>query len=254
MGKIIGIDLGTTNSCVAVMEGGEPVVIANAEGNRTTPSIVAFAKNGERLVGQVAKRQAVTNPTNTLYAIKRLIGRRFDDAVVQKDVGMVPYKIVAADNGDLVTRRNRLWRIYDFAWMLHIMDYREREDFNHPLLVSASFLALLVVLSGAGTGPLLTIVNDGPFGLFGASLATPDLDGDGVRDLVVGGPATAVPGIGGQVGVVRAYSGATGDVLFTRFGERPYDRFGQSLAAIGDADGDSSEQRSPQSASSSHSR
>jgi molecular chaperone DnaK len=79
MGKIIGIDLGTTNSCVAVMEGGEPKVIANSEGNRTTPSVVAFADNDERLVGQVAKRQAVTNPTKTLYAIKRLIGRKFED-------------------------------------------------------------------------------------------------------------------------------------------------------------------------------
>jgi len=100
MGKIIGIDLGTTNSCVAVMEGGEPRVIENAEGDRTTPSIVAFTKDGEVLVGQSAKRQAVTNPTNTLFAIKRLIGRRFDEDVVQKDIDLVPYKIVKADNGD----------------------------------------------------------------------------------------------------------------------------------------------------------
>ncbi|MDP3559192.1 MAG: molecular chaperone DnaK [Legionellaceae bacterium] len=97
---IIGIDLGTTNSCVAVMEGGKPRVIENSEGFRTTPSIVAFSNDGEVLVGQSAKRQAVTNPANTLYAIKRLIGRRFDDAVVQKDIKMVPYKIVKADNGD----------------------------------------------------------------------------------------------------------------------------------------------------------
>jgi molecular chaperone DnaK len=100
MGKIIGIDLGTTNSCVAVMEGGEPRVIENSEGDRTTPSIVAFSDGDEVLVGQAAKRQAVTNPANTLYAIKRLIGRRYEDAEVQKDIGLVPYKIVKADNGD----------------------------------------------------------------------------------------------------------------------------------------------------------
>src|SRR5690348_15985951 len=100
MSKIIGIDLGTTNSCVAIMEGGKPRVIENSEGDRTTPSIVAFTKDGEVVVGQSAKRQAVTNPKNTLYAIKRLIGRKFKDEVVQKDVGMVPYSIVGADNGD----------------------------------------------------------------------------------------------------------------------------------------------------------
>ncbi|MEW7984070.1 MAG: molecular chaperone DnaK [gamma proteobacterium symbiont of Phacoides pectinatus] len=100
MSKTIGIDLGTTNSCVVVMEGDQLKVIENSEGGRTTPSIVAFSAEGELLVGQPAKRQAVTNPQNTLFAIKRLIGRRFDDAVVQKDVGMVPYKIVKADNGD----------------------------------------------------------------------------------------------------------------------------------------------------------
>jgi molecular chaperone DnaK len=100
MGKIIGIDLGTTNSCVAVLEGDKVKVIENAEGDRTTPSIVAFTDDSEVLVGQSAKRQAVTNPTNTLFAVKRLIGRRFKDDVVQKDISMVPYKIVAADNGD----------------------------------------------------------------------------------------------------------------------------------------------------------
>ncbi|MEA3276053.1 MAG: molecular chaperone DnaK [Pseudomonadota bacterium] len=100
MGKIIGIDVGTTNSCVAVMEGDKVKVIENAEGDRTTPSIVAFSGDGEVLVGQSAKRQAVTNPQNTLFAIKRLIGRRYDDAVVKKDVDMVPYQIVRADNGD----------------------------------------------------------------------------------------------------------------------------------------------------------
>ena len=100
MGKIIGIDLGTTNSCVSVLEGGKPRVIENAEGGRTTPSIVAYADDSEVLVGQSAKRQAVTNPTDTLFAVKRLIGRRFEDDVVQKDIKMVPYKIVKADNGD----------------------------------------------------------------------------------------------------------------------------------------------------------
>jgi molecular chaperone DnaK len=100
MVKIIGIDLGTTNSCVAVLEGDKPKVIENAEGARTTPSVVAFAEDGEILVGQSAKRQAVTNPVNTVFAVKRLIGRRFEDDVVQKDIKMVPYKIVKADNGD----------------------------------------------------------------------------------------------------------------------------------------------------------
>ena len=100
MAKIIGIDLGTTNSCVAIMEGGKPRVIENSEGDRTTPSIVAFTKDDEVLVGQSAKRQAVTNPQNTLFAVKRLIGRRFEDEVVQRDIKMVPYKVVRADNGD----------------------------------------------------------------------------------------------------------------------------------------------------------
>jgi molecular chaperone DnaK len=98
--KVIGIDLGTTNSCVAVMEGGEPVVIPNAEGSRVTPSIVAVNKNGERLVGEVAKRQAVTNPENTVYSIKRFMGRKYDDPEVARDRGMVPYKVVRAANGD----------------------------------------------------------------------------------------------------------------------------------------------------------
>jgi molecular chaperone DnaK len=100
MAKVIGIDLGTTNSCVAIMEGAQPKVLENAEGARTTPSIVAFTKDGERLVGQAAKRQAVTNPEYTYFAIKRLIGRKFEDPMTQKDIGMVPYKIIKADNGD----------------------------------------------------------------------------------------------------------------------------------------------------------
>jgi molecular chaperone DnaK len=100
MAKVIGIDLGTTNSCVSVMEGGKPKVIENSEGARTTPSVVAFTKDGERLIGQPAKRQAVTNPDNTIFAVKRLIGRRFDDPVTKKDTELVPYKIVKGNNGD----------------------------------------------------------------------------------------------------------------------------------------------------------
>jgi molecular chaperone DnaK len=112
MAKTIGIDLGTTNSCVAIMEGGKPRVIENSEGDRTTPSIVAFTKDDEVLVGQSAKRQAVTNPQNTLFAVKRLIGRRFEDEVVQRDIKMVPYKVIRADNGDawVQRRRARKWR------------------------------------------------------------------------------------------------------------------------------------------------
>ena len=100
MGKIIGIDLGTTNSCVSVLDGGDARVIENSEGDRTTPSIIAYTEGGEILVGQNAKRQAVTNPNNTVFAVKRLIGRKFKDDVVQKDIKMVPYKIAAAANGD----------------------------------------------------------------------------------------------------------------------------------------------------------
>ena len=100
MSKVIGIDLGTTNSCVAIMEGSEPRVVENSEGARTTPSIVAFAEDGERLVGQAAKRQAVTNPENTIFAIKRLIGRSFKDPMTQKDIKMVPYSITEHDNSD----------------------------------------------------------------------------------------------------------------------------------------------------------
>ena len=100
MGKIIGIDLGTTNSCVAVLEGSEPRIIENSEGDRTTPSIVGYTEESEILVGQAAKRQAVTNPENTVFAVKRLIGRQFDDDVVQRDIKMVPYKIAKAENGD----------------------------------------------------------------------------------------------------------------------------------------------------------
>ena len=100
MAKPIGIDLGTTNSCVAIMEGGEPKVIPNVEGARTTPSVVAFSESGERLVGKIAKRQAITNPLNTVFSVKRLIGRKFEDPEFQRDLKILPYKIVRADNGD----------------------------------------------------------------------------------------------------------------------------------------------------------
>ncbi len=100
MAKVIGIDLGTTNSCVAIMEGNDPNVLANAEGTRTTPSVAAISDGGERLVGQIAKRQAITNPENTISAVKRLIGRRYDDPLVQKAMKVLPYKVVKADNGD----------------------------------------------------------------------------------------------------------------------------------------------------------
>ena len=100
MTNIIGIDLGTTNSCVAVMDGGTAKVIENSEGDRTTPSVVAFTEDGEVLVGQSAKRQAVTNPHNTVFAVKRLVGRKFDDQLVQRDIDLMPYSIVKADNGD----------------------------------------------------------------------------------------------------------------------------------------------------------
>src|SRR6201987_5939933 len=107
MAKIIGIDLGTTNSCVAVMEGGEPKVIPNEEGGRTTPSIVAFTKSGERLVGQVAKRQAITNPENTIYSIKRFMGRRFDE--VTEEMKMVPYKVVQQGDHIAVVAQGKLY-------------------------------------------------------------------------------------------------------------------------------------------------
>jgi molecular chaperone DnaK len=117
MAKVIGIDLGTTNSCVAVMEGGKPKVIENAEGARTTPSIVAFTKDGERLIGQPAKRQAVTNPDNTIFAVKRLIGRRFDDPMTKKDKDLVPYKIVKGQERRRLGqgRWRRLFAVADFG-------------------------------------------------------------------------------------------------------------------------------------------
>ncbi len=107
MGKILGIDLGTTNCAMAIIEGGKPRILENAEGNRTTPSVVAISKNGERLVGQTAKRQAVTNPENTVFAVKRLIGRKFEDAEVQDDLKTAPYKIVKSNDGVKVTMNGK---------------------------------------------------------------------------------------------------------------------------------------------------
>jgi molecular chaperone DnaK len=130
MGKLIGIDLGTTNSCVAVMEGGDPVVIANAEGSRTTPSIVAFNEKGERLVGQIAKRQAITNPDNTIFAVKRLIGRKFDSAEVQRDVKVLPYKISKSPNGDAqVTARGKNYSPAEISSMILQKMKQTAEDY-----------------------------------------------------------------------------------------------------------------------------
>ncbi len=130
MGKIIGIDLGTTNSCVAIMEGGDPVVIANQEGNRTTPSIVAISENGERLVGQVAKRQAITNSENTVYAVKRLIGRKYISKEVQQDIKIIPYKITEASNGDAqVTVRGKNYSPAEISAMILTKMKQTAEDY-----------------------------------------------------------------------------------------------------------------------------
>ena len=130
MGKVIGIDLGTTNSCVAIMEGGDPVVIANAEGSRTTPSIVAFTDKGERLVGQIAKRQAITNPDNTIFAVKRLIGRKYDSPEVQRDTKVLPYKIVKAQNGDAhVTVRGQAYSPSEISSMILTKMKQTAEDY-----------------------------------------------------------------------------------------------------------------------------
>jgi molecular chaperone DnaK len=130
MGKIIGIDLGTTNSCVAIMEGGEPKVIANVEGNRTTPSVVAFTDNEERLVGQVAKRQAVTNPTRTLYAIKRLIGRKFTDAEVKRSIEISPFKIVEGTHGSVAVNVNdKVYRPAEISAMILTKMKQTAEDY-----------------------------------------------------------------------------------------------------------------------------
>ena len=119
MSKVIGIDLGTTNSCVAIMEGGEPKVIPNVEGTRTTPSVVAFTESGERLVGQIAKRQSITNPLNTVFSVKRLIGRKFNDPEVQRDLKILPYKIVQAENGDAhIDIRGRVYSPAEISAMI----------------------------------------------------------------------------------------------------------------------------------------
>ncbi len=129
MGKIIGIDLGTTNSCVAVMEGGDANVITNAEGGRTTPSIVAVSESGERTVGQVAKRQAITNPENTVFAVKRLIGRKFSSPEVQKDKTILPYHVKEAENGDVrIDMRGKLHSPAEISSFIlaHIKKVRRR--------------------------------------------------------------------------------------------------------------------------------
>ena len=133
MAKVIGIDLGTTNSCVAIMEGGDPVVIANSEGARTTPSVVAFTDSNERLVGQIAKRQSITNPNNTIFAIKRLMGRRFEDPEVQKALKVLPYKVIKNDDGA--------------AWV-EIRDKR-----YSPAEISAFVLQKMKQTTSAGIGP-----------------------------------------------------------------------------------------------------
>jgi len=130
MGKVIGIDLGTTNSCVAIMEGGEAKVLTNAEGTRTTPSVVAFSEKGERLVGQVAKRQAITNPENTIFAIKRLIGRKYEDPEVQKDIKILPYKIIRASNGDAwVSARDKKYSSQEISSMVLQKMKQTAEDY-----------------------------------------------------------------------------------------------------------------------------
>jgi|UniRef100_A0A7C3WPR8 molecular chaperone DnaK len=138
MSKAIGIDLGTTNSCVAVMEGGEPKVIPNAEGGRTTPSVVAFTESGERLVGQIAKRQAITNPQNTVFSVKRLIGRKYDDPEVQRDIKILPYKIVRAPNGDAAIEiRGRVYSPAEISAMILEKMRQTAEDYLGEKVVDA---------------------------------------------------------------------------------------------------------------------
>ena len=138
MSKIIGIDLGTTNSCVAVIEGGDPIVISNQEGSRTTPSVVAFTDKGERLVGQIAKRQAITNSENTIYAVKRLIGRKFTDYEVKKDIEIVSYKIVKAKNGDAwVKARDKEYSPAEISGMILQKMKQTAEDYLGEKVVDA---------------------------------------------------------------------------------------------------------------------
>ena len=142
MGKIIGIDLGTTNSCVAIMDGSSAKVIENSEGDRTTPSIVAFADGDEVLVGQAAKRQSVTNPENTFYAVKRLIGRRYDEEAVQKDIKLVPYKIVKADNGDAWLEANGKKMAPPEISARVLMKMKKTDCLTQGLVIRASHLPL----------------------------------------------------------------------------------------------------------------
>src|SRR3989338_3510708 len=118
MSKVLGIDLGTTNSCVAIIEGGQPKVLENKEGARTTPSIVAVSKTGERLVGQLAKRQSVTNPQNTLYSVKRLIGRRYEDSEVQRDLSLLPYKIVKSEDKVKIVMQDKEYTPQEISAMI----------------------------------------------------------------------------------------------------------------------------------------
>jgi molecular chaperone DnaK len=137
MSKVLGIDLGTTNSCVAVIEGGQPKVLENKEGNRTTPSIVAMSKAGERLVGQLAKRQAVTNPQNTLYSVKRLIGRRFEDAEVQRDVSLLPFKIIKSDDKVKIEMQGKGMEFVGINPESNLIEIIELK--NHPYFVGTQF-------------------------------------------------------------------------------------------------------------------
>ena len=147
MSKIIGIDLGTTNSCVAIMEGGDAKVIANVEGNRTTPSVVAFTDSGERLVGQTARRQAITNPDNTVYAVKRLIGRKFDSDEVKRDVKISPYKITKAKNSDAqVTVRGKDYSTAEISSMVLTKMKQTAEEYLGEKVTDASLFFALVIL------------------------------------------------------------------------------------------------------------
>ena len=135
MAKVIGIDLGTTNSCVAIMEGSDPTVLTNAEGSRTTPSVVAFSESGERLLGQIARRQAITNPQNTVFAVKRLIGRKFNDPMVQKAQSLLPYKIARSDTGDAwVESRGKTYSSPEIsAFILQKMKQTAEEYLGEPV-------------------------------------------------------------------------------------------------------------------------
>ena len=197
MGKIIGIDLGTTNSCVAIMEGDQVKVLENAEGARTTPSIVAYTEN-EILVGAGAKRQAVTNPKNTLFAVKRLIGRKFKDDVVQKDINMVPYAIVGADNGDawVEARGNRMAPPQISAEVLKKMKKTAEDYLGEPvteavITVGASFRVGAVVGSG--------LIGLAVLGAAGARLGGAPMVRPALRVFVGGAAAMGIAWLVGQL-------------------------------------------------------